>query len=181
MDKATVEVAGRSLLDRVLAAVLTDAGRVVVVSPPRALPSGVLRTSELPTGGGPVAGVAAGLELVQAPLVVVLACDLPFLTAQTVTALVAALDTAEAACADGAALVDADGWRQPLTAAYRTARLRAAVAALEEVQGSPMRAVVAALTMLDVPARSGQSFDCDTWDDVQRARTQAESDPSEDS
>ena len=91
VDKAALEVGGRTLLDRVLAA-LVDARRVVVVGPSRSLPPGVIVTSEQPPGGGPVAGLAAGLDLVEAPLVAVLACDLPFVTVDTLRTLLAALE-----------------------------------------------------------------------------------------
>lgn len=180
VDKAAVEVGGTALLDRVLSAVLGTAHHVVVVGPPRSLPAGAVGTSEQPAGGGPVAALAAGLALVDAPVVVVLACDLPFIRATTVSLLVAALgNQANALTADGVALVDDSGRRQTLTAAYRTARLRAAVAGLDAVHGTPMHAVVGELTMLDVAAPSGQAVDCDTWDDVRRARSRAEAHPGE--
>lgn len=177
VDKATVDVGGRSLLDRVLAAV-AECERAVVVGPPRTLPAGVRRTSERPAGGGPVAGLAAGLELVEAPLVAVLACDLPFLTSATLATLVNTLVACDAAT-DGAWLVDETGRQQPLTAVYRTASLRRVVSSLDTVAGTPMRAVCEALRMLDVRAPAGQSEDCDTWDDVRRARIRADQGSSE--
>jgi len=172
VDKASVLVGDRSLLDRVLQA-LAGAGRIVVVGPPRTLPPGVLSTSEHPPGGGPVAAVAAGLELVRAPLVTVLACDLPFVTAETVARLAAPLTADGAATCDGAHLLDEGARRQPLTAVYRTLSLRAAVAALDQVWGSPMRGLIAGLLMVDVRASAGQAWDCDTWNDVDRARRRA--------
>lgn len=172
VDKAAVEVGGRSLIDRVLRA-LDEAGRVVVVGPPRRMPPGVLGISERPPGGGPAAGVAAGLTLVEAPAVAVLACDLPFVTVETIRLLMATLeDDAQRRC-DGVQLVDEAGRQQPLAAVYRTAPLREAVASLPHVAGSPMRALVQPLTMLDVRAPPAQAWDCDTWADLDRARTHA--------
>lgn len=171
VDKAALEVGGQSLLARVLAAV-GDAHRVVVVGPARDLPVGVVGTSEQPPGGGPVAGLAAGLALVDAPLVAVLASDLPFVSASTLLTLAAALDHSPVAI-DGAQVVDEAGRGQPLTAVYRSAPLRAAIATLDEVANAPLRAVVAQLTMLDVEGVSQQASDCDTWADVDRARAQA--------
>jgi molybdopterin-guanine dinucleotide biosynthesis protein A len=168
VDKAALEVGGRTLLDRVLAA-LVEARRIVVVGPARRLPPGVIATSELPPGGGPVAGLAAGLDLVEAPLVAVLACDLPFVTVATLRTLVSRLVVADAA--DGAQLVDESGRRQPLAAVYRTERLRAARSLLVHVSNTPMRAMLEGVTMLDVEAVPEQAWDCDTWADLDRART----------
>ena len=58
-DKASIELGGRTLLERVLTADL--GGRVVVVGE-TAVPDGVRRTVEDPPGGGPVAGIGAGLD-----------------------------------------------------------------------------------------------------------------------
>ncbi len=178
VDKAMVVVGGVTLLDRVLAAT-SAAGRVVVVGPPRDLPESVLGTSERPPGGGPVAALVAGLELVEATMVAVLACDLPFVTAGTITSLAERMTADGAGALDGVQLVDEGGRRQPLTAVYRAASLRKAVAGLESIGGTPMRAVVGALTMLDVGAEPGQVWDCDTWVDVRRARSHADEHPLE--
>jgi molybdopterin-guanine dinucleotide biosynthesis protein A len=176
VDKAALEVGSQPLLDGVLDAV-GEATHVIVVGPSRALPSGVVGTSEQPAGGGPVAALAAGLDLVSAPLVVVLACDLPFLTRSTVTDLVGVLD--RGGDYDGAQLVDEGGRRQPLAAVYRTDVLGQARRALPQVAGSPMRAVVEGMSMLDVEALPGVAWDCDTWADVERARQRADKTPLE--
>src|SRR4051794_9048956 len=101
-------VGGGPLLDPGLAA-LAGADRLVGVGPPDLLlPAGARRTLGSPPGGGPVAGVAAGLALVPGEpssppaLVAVLASDLPFLTAATVASLRAAVDTGDH---DGAVLL----------------------------------------------------------------------------
>lgn len=169
VDKAALEVGRRTLLDGVLAAA-AGARQVVVVGPKRSLPGGVVGTREHPAGGGPVAGLAAGLELVRAPLVVVLACDLPFVTKATVVTLVTRLETDHDGAYDGSQLVDERGRGQPLTAVYRTARLMAAVRSLVRVADTAMRVMLGQMTMLDVEAAAGQAWDCDTWADVERAR-----------
>ena len=77
--KPQVTVRGRRLLDHVLDAT-AQARRVVVVAPETVpVPDGVVRTLEDPPHGGPVAGVAAGLAALgeAAPVVLLLACDLP--------------------------------------------------------------------------------------------------------
>lgn len=169
VDKAQLEVGGSTLLDRVLGAAV-EARRVVVVGPYRILPAGVLETRERPPGGGPVAGLAAGLDLVDAPLVAVLACDLPFVSARTLRALLDALGSAGGESAGGAALLDASGRRQPLVAVYRTAALRHALSLLVQVSNASMRAMLGGVTMLDVAEVSDDAWDCDTAADLERAR-----------
>ncbi|ANS79642.1 Molybdopterin-guanine dinucleotide biosynthesis protein MobA [Serinicoccus hydrothermalis] len=58
-DKAAIVVGGRTLLARILA---TDLGGRVVVVGETPVPEGVRRTVEDPPGGGPVAGIGAGLD-----------------------------------------------------------------------------------------------------------------------
>lgn len=171
VDKAAVEVGGQPLVDRVLTA-CRAARQVVVVGPERPLPPGVLRTAEEPPGGGPVAGLAAGLAMVDASIVVVLACDLALLSADTVADLVEAL-VADATASAALALDETDR-AQPLAAAYRTGPLRSAIAAAAGhggVDGLPLHRVVSQLARVDVAVGPGQAWDCDTWPDVRRART----------
>ncbi|WP_188302429.1 molybdenum cofactor guanylyltransferase, partial [Streptomyces sp. CBMA123] len=93
-DKPGLTVGETTLLDRVLAA-CAGARTTVVVGPARPTArAGVRWTREQPPGGGPVAAVAAGLDLVTADLVLLLAADLPFLDRRTVDRLATALDRA---------------------------------------------------------------------------------------
>ncbi|MGC9666892.1 molybdenum cofactor guanylyltransferase [Planosporangium sp. 12N6] len=91
-DKPALPVGGRSMLLRVLDAV-GDASPRIVVGPDRPeLDTDVVQVREHPPGGGPVAGLAAGLAALDASsdevgLVAVLAADLPFLTAADIRAL----------------------------------------------------------------------------------------------
>ncbi|MFD7884956.1 NTP transferase domain-containing protein [Streptomyces bauhiniae] len=174
-DKPGVQVGGRALLDRVLAA-CADAATTVVVADPRATARPVRWAREEPAGGGPVAALDAGLRLTTAEYAVVLSADLPFLGADTVHRLLAALRDSDA---DGAMLTDDDGRDQPLVAAYRTASLRDALAGLATehaerggqggLTGLPLRRLTGALrlTRLTDPLAS---FDCDTWEDIAHAR-----------
>lgn len=168
-DKPGVVVGGVTLLDRVLAA-CGDAGVTVVVGPERPTARAVRWVREEPVGGGPVAGLAAGIAEVRAEATLLLAADLPFLDAATVHRLLGALRDPDL---DAAVLVDADGRDQLLTAAYRTAPLRAALAAVGEPDGARLRAVTGGLRTLRLPDTAGAAVDCDTWDDVERARERA--------
>ena len=172
--KPQLEVGGLAMAARVLAAV-RDADRRVVVGPAVRDADVDLVTREEPPGGGPVAGIAAGLVGVRAPTVAVLAGDLPFLDAASVLDLRAtlALD-AEAAVA---LPVDADGQDQQLCAVWRTDALRAALADVGGPAGVPVRALVAAagpvVRRTELPATGDGPppwFDCDTPEDLAAAR-----------
>lgn len=169
VDKPGLTVGETTLLDRVLAA-CAGARTTVVVGPARPTAyEGVRWTREQPPGGGPVAAVAAGLELVTADTVLLLAADLPFLDRRTVDRLVTALDRADRHTG-AAVLVDAGGRDQPLTAAYRTAPLRAALAGLGDPAGQPLRRLVGGLAGLRVADTDNVAYDCDTWEDLEQAR-----------
>ncbi|MFI6583357.1 NTP transferase domain-containing protein [Embleya sp. NPDC050493] len=169
-DKPGLLVAGVSLLDRVLTA-LAGAERIVVAGPRRATAREVVWVREDPPGGGPVAALAAALPLVRAEVVVLLAADLPFVPAELIERLVAALDREPGRA--GAVAVDADGRDQILLGAYRTAALRAGVAALAEPAGAALRRVVEPLAPRRIRADPEAVFDCDTWTDVRDARARS--------
>jgi molybdopterin-guanine dinucleotide biosynthesis protein A len=160
-DKAALEHAGRSLLERALDAV-AGASEIVVVGPETPTTTPVRFAREDPPGGGPLAGVAAGVSALttQPVRVVVLAVDMPRITAGTVARL---LEAAEGV--DAAWLTDADGRRQ-LAGVVRPSLVPPAGLA----HGSPMRVLMDAGASLDVPARDDEAADVDTWDDLGRLR-----------
>lgn len=167
VSKAGLVAGGRSYLDRALDAV-GAAARRVVVGPAELARPGAPAVLEDPPLGGPVAGIAAGLEHLApgAPWVAVLACDVPR-AAGLLPPLVAAL--AADAAADGAVVVDDQGHRQALVGLYRRAALDRAVAALAAeggVHGRSVRALVGGLALVEVPDPQGLSADADTWEDV---------------
>ncbi|MEE6294661.1 molybdenum cofactor guanylyltransferase [Georgenia wangjunii] len=175
-SKPDVELSGRRLLDHALDAT-AGARRTVVVAPASvAVPPGVLRTLEDPPHGGPVAGIAAGLDALEsagttdggapapAPLpalVLVLACDVP-----GAAGAVPGLVRAALASPGGACLVDADGRRQWLVGVYRRAALRTRLAALAGGRDVGVRALLGDLPLAEVRARGSESTDVDTWSDL---------------
>jgi molybdopterin-guanine dinucleotide biosynthesis protein A len=169
VDKPALLVAGVSLLDRVIEAA-AGAERIVVAGARRPTRRPVRWVCEDPPGGGPVAALAAALPAVRAPVVVLLAADLPFVTRELVELLVAG---AAAGQADGVMAVDGDGRDQFLLAAFDTAALRAGVAALGDPDGASLRRLVGALTVARLPADPDAVFDCDTWADVRSARSRS--------
>jgi molybdopterin-guanine dinucleotide biosynthesis protein A len=168
-DKPGLVVGGATLLDRVLAA-CADARETVVVGPERVTARPVRWVRESPPGGGPVAALAAGLELVDAETTLLLAADLPFLDAPTVHRL---LDALAAPGIAAAVLVDAEGRDQSLTAAYHTAPLRAALARVGSPADARLQAVTSALPTRHLPDPHGAAVDVDTWEDVRLARARA--------
>lgn len=167
VSKATLAIGSGTYLDRALAAV-AGARRRVVVGPAELARPGAPTTLEDPPLGGPVAGIAAGLETLGAgaPWVVVLACDVPQ-AAGLLAPLIAAL--AGDPAADGAVAVDGEGHRQALVGVYRRASLEAAVATLAAdggTHGRSVRSLVGGLRLVEVPDPDGLSADADTWDDV---------------
>src|SRR4051794_20425108 len=168
-DKCGEMVGALSLLDRVLDAV-AEAERVIVVGPARPTGRDVTWTQEQPLGAGPVAALEAAMpHLPNSAVVVVLAGDLPF-ARSAVPRLLAALDSGHA---DGAVLVDEYGRAQWLLAAYRTLSLVEALAA-EPATNRSMRALTAHLRVLPVHAEGVEALDCDTPDELRRARVIAD-------
>jgi molybdopterin-guanine dinucleotide biosynthesis protein A len=163
VDKGSLEVGGRALIDRVLDA-LVGARRIVVVGPRREVTAEVRWIREEPAGGGPVSGLAAGLTLVEEDVVVVMAVDMPFVTESVVARLVTA-----AGEADGALLCN--GGDHYLCGAYTAEALRARLRSLKTVRGASMRRLLEGLSLERIrdPAAS---WDCDTWEQVERARSQ---------
>lgn len=166
-DKASIEVGGRTLLERVLDA-LVDVPDVVVVGPEVPTTRPVTFRREEPPGGGPAAAVAAGLTgFARLPgTVVVLAVDLPHLRPGTVERIVTAAGTDGV---DGARLLDDSGRHQHLCAAYDGPRLAAACAV--DVHGLSMSALLRGMRLAEVPADGCEAVDVDTWDDLRAARS----------
>ena len=164
MDKALLTVTGGRLLDHVLDAV-AGAERVVVVGPSRETLRDVRWAREQPPGGGPVAGLAAGLPLEMAPVVAVLAVDLPFLRPEHVLRLCAELAPGDA----GAVLSDDGGRAQVLAGVWQTAALRGAVPAIPA--GVAMRRLVSGLRVRQVVLPGRPWCDVDTPADLASART----------
>ncbi len=163
-DKASATIDGRSLLELVTSS----------------LPAGVALVIEDTPGGGPVAGIAHGLESVTTPIVAILAVDMPF-AADLIVKMVAGLD-AQGDKYEALIPVDLDGRSQPLCSAYRTASLRAAIAMLPSPHGASVRSVIASLKVFPVRLtveESASVLDIDTPDDLEAARRTVSVDPEE--
>jgi molybdopterin-guanine dinucleotide biosynthesis protein A/uridine kinase len=143
-DKLAQEVEGQALLDRTLAS-LPEHVTVIVVGSVREVARPVIFTSEDPPGGGPAAGLAAGVRRAlaeSADAIVVLPADAP-LGGQAARTLLSRLNEEPSAAA--VVGVDAQGREQPLQLALRPAAAEALVAAA----GPSAAAGVSARRLLD--------------------------------
>ncbi|MDO7868331.1 molybdenum cofactor guanylyltransferase [Nocardioides jiangxiensis] len=161
VDKASIELHGRTLLEYALDAV-TDASEVVVVGAWVPTERPVTFTREEPALGGPAAGILAGLDAFAGTprQLVVLAVDMPRVTLSTIARL---RDAAEGR--DGAVLVDGKG-RRALAYVLDTAALTASRPGPEEAFGLSLRALVGDLDLASVPARGDEARDVDSWEDL---------------
>ena len=188
VDKAGLAVGATPMLVSVAqAAAAADTSRLIIVGPIRAgsvhdgvstlaagRPGWLGWVQEEPPGSGPVAGLRRGLAAASAPWLVLLAADLPFLTAAHIRELLAAGVRAarDPELRPGVACADATGQPQWLTSCWQTSSLRSALAAYS---GDSLRGVLASLhpaaIRLAVPAGDPPPWlDCDTPDDLATAR-----------
>lgn len=163
--KPLFEVDGTTLLRVAVGAVRArGAERVVVAAPVLDDDLDVTWVREDPPFGGPVAGIVAGLDDVDADEVYVVASDLP-----TLGPALAALPERVPTGLDGVCLDD--GRRQWLIGRYRTAALRAAASGLPSTgRDASMRALLGGLTIAAVAVAPDLTRDIDTWDDLEAAR-----------
>jgi molybdopterin-guanine dinucleotide biosynthesis protein A len=167
-------VGGRPLIASVAAAASEAGGeRLIVVGPEQAAEGldgapGLRLVREHPPGGGPVPALRRGLAEAQALMVVLLAADLPFLTAAALRDLLAA--GAGAAC--GAVLDDDDDRPQWLLSCWQRPVLAAAAAGYP---GGSLHGLLgplgpARVRLTPPPGTPPPWLDCDTPEDLARAR-----------
>ena len=186
-DKTRETLAGTTVMDHLLDG-LPPCWPVVCVGAERSTSRSVQWCRESPTGGGPVAGIAAGLELLKHlgaathddvkpdvampgnampgnAICVVVGGDMPFAAAALPT-LVDALNAQPGL--DAVLAADPYGRTQPLLAAYRCEALRAAIP--NEPGGVRLMAVVDAMVTGTVDCEAQMTLDVDTPEALERAR-----------
>jgi molybdopterin-guanine dinucleotide biosynthesis protein A len=169
VDKAAITLGGTSALDQLLFS-LPVAVPIVVAGPERPTVRPVTFRREWPVHGGPVAGIASGLEAVSTPVTALLAVDMPW-----AGGLVGQL-IAEFGSCDAAALVpvDASGFQQPLCSVVHTQALRTALGRLGDPQGRSLRDLISLLDVQERPLLEGEMRwvqDIDTEQDLRKARS----------
>ena len=160
-DKASIEHAGRTLLEWAIDA-LVDAAEVVVVGDPVPTTRPVTFTRENPRYGGPVAALLTGRDaLLREPRTLgVLAVDMPRVTAYTFRRL------HEAAVGhDGAFLADRDGRRQ-LAGVLDVGRLDAVRHDHQGQHGMALHRLLSGLDLATVGPEGEEGRDIDTWADL---------------
>lgn len=176
VSKPDLELGGRRLVDRALVAV-SDAREITVVGDVE-VPDGVHRTLEDPPRGGPVAGLAAGLDVLSsqgtaAPWTVLLAGDLadPLPALGRLVAAWAYAQRAEDVATDdhdGWCLEDSSGAPQWLFGIHRTEALQRALDRLGTPRDAALKDLFAESTLVTVPAADDDVADIDTWTDHAR-------------
>ncbi|MHC5003699.1 MAG: molybdenum cofactor guanylyltransferase [Planctomycetota bacterium] len=139
---------GRTMLERVAAALRPVCGAIVVVGPPSAAPAGVRHVEDRRPGLGPLAGVEALLASGLAEQYLVCPCDLPCVT----TELLAVIASPAPSLAT-VLRIEGEDRPRPLPARVAAAALPDVTAALDAGRRS-MRALLDAIRaqVIDVPA-----------------------------
>jgi len=132
-DKAAIEIAGSSLLQRTALRLAGAVDEVVVVGrsgqqlPALDLPVPVRIVHDRYPNTGPLGGIATGMQASEAAVFVAVACDMPLLEGELVRRLVALREEVDAVVPVGP-----DGHDQPLCAVYGRACLVAIERCLHE-------------------------------------------------
>jgi molybdopterin-guanine dinucleotide biosynthesis protein A len=148
-DKSQALLNGVTLLNHVLSFIPAGIKTVIVGKD----------VFEQPPLGGPVAGIARGLQEVDTEYVAIAAVDMPYGSSLFPQLLEAITD-------DAAMPVDSQGFKQPLCGIYRRQALLAALAKLGDVHGQSMRALCDLLVIDEVTVDAGALVDIDTPDDL---------------
>jgi len=168
-DKSEAIFDGTTLIDFLIAAIPTDIP-IVIVGPNRDNFSPAIQViQEDPPGGGPAAGVAAGLPLVGSEYVAVLATDMPF-SSDLVRLLLRNLSDE----VDGVIVVDEEGFQQPFSGIYRTSTLAGVLGKIQPLTNRSMRSILTELNLIEVRLKADKShllLDIDTQMDLIKAQS----------
>jgi len=166
VDKASVRVGGRRLLDRVLSVLADLFDDVVVVGrgPDALAPAGVRFVEDETPGLGPLGGLHTGLGVIRNPRALTVGCDMPFLTAEVVHELLEQDGAADATVAH------LEGRAQPLLAVYAR-RVRPTVARLLASNDRSLMALLRTLNVhyVDIQAHSRACLSINTPEDLRQA------------
>lgn len=166
-DKSQAKLGAHSLIENLLITLPPEID-IVIVGPQLENNSRQVRyTQEHPLGGGPVAAIEAGLNLINSEFVVIIATDMPF-ASQILTVLTENFPDTE----DATIPLDSAGIRQPLCALYRSDALVRALKKLGSTHGQSVRNLVQILTTKELqlePALRRILLDVDTPSDLERA------------
>jgi molybdopterin-guanine dinucleotide biosynthesis protein A len=148
-DKSEALLKGVTLLDHVLSSIPAGIKTVIVGKD----------VFEEPPLGGPVAGIARGVQEVDTEYVAIAAVDMPYSSSLFPQLL-------EAIKGDAAIPVDKQGFKQPLCGLYLRVSLLSALEKLGDPHGQSMRALCDLLTIDEVRVDAGALIDIDTPEDL---------------
>lgn len=176
-NKALLRLEGTALLERVANAVVS-ARQIVVVAPADTVESAglsgkVTQTLENPPFGGPVAGILAGLDSLEgevAPVVAILACDLPWARPATQALLESAemISLGAGNHADGVCAGDMEQRPQQLLGFYRTEFLQERARKVASGRDLSVKRFLAGARLITVNVPSQYVQDIDSPDDLDR-------------
>lgn len=163
-DKSQAILGHQQLIHHILMGIPKEFEIIIVGADPLFTPASYRCVQESPVGGGPVAGIAAALELCESEIVGVLATDMPFAGAHMIH-LLSAMTSHD----DAIMFVDSKGFKQPLAALYRRESLENALAKIGNPHGASMRTLISDLNIHEVqmsPEIEKAMIDVDTPDDL---------------
>ena len=163
-DKSQAMLGHQQLIHHILTGIPKEFEIIIVGADPLFTLASYRCVQENPVGGGPVAGIAAALELCESEIVGVLATDMPFAGAHMIH-LLSAMTSHD----DAIMFVDSKGFKQPLAALYRRESLENALSKIGNSHGASMRTLISDLNIHEVhmsPEIEKAMIDVDTPDDL---------------
>ena len=163
-DKSQAILGHQQLIHHILTGIPKEFEIIIVGADPLFTPAFYRCIQENPVGGGPVAGIAAALELCESEIVGVLATDMPFAGAHMIH-LLSSMTSHD----DAIMFVDSKGFQQPLAALYRHESLENALSKIGNSHGASMRTLISGLNIHEVqmsPEIEKAMIDIDTPEDL---------------
>jgi molybdopterin-guanine dinucleotide biosynthesis protein A len=145
-DKSQAMLGHQQLIHHILTGIPKEFEIIIVGADPLFTLASYRCVQENPVGGGPVAGIAAALELCESEIVGVLATDMPFAGAHMIH-LLSAMTSHD----DAIMFVDSKGFKQPLAALYRREALENALSKIGNPHGASMRTLISHLNIHEIP------------------------------
>ena len=145
-DKSQAILGHQQLIHHTLTGIPKEFEIIIVGADPLFTLASYRCVQENPVGGGPVAGIAAALELCESEIVGVLATDMPFAGAHMIH-LLSAMTSHD----DAIMFVDSKGFKQPLAALYRREALENALSKIGNPHGASMRTLISHLNIHEIP------------------------------
>ena len=145
-DKSQAILGHQKLIQHVLSDIPSEFEIIIVGPNPHISEVNYQCIQEDPAGGGPVAGIAAALDLCSSETIGVIATDMPFAISHMVH-----LISGMSAHDDAVMYVDSKGFKQPLAAIYRREALEIAILKFAQTQGESMRNLISGLKIREIP------------------------------